>query len=76
MGRRYPSSYWNQYCVLQGRALQAYTRNPANVAGRTLMAIFIGIIGGIVFLKTPAGPQSTPSQALLHVLQLLAVTSS
>lgn len=53
--RSYPTDVWNQYCVLQQRALQAYTRNPANVAGRTLMAMFIGVIGGLVFYKQPEG---------------------
>ena len=41
--------------MLQRRALQAYTRNPLNVAGRTLMAIFIGILGGLVFMKGVSG---------------------
>ena len=59
--RSFPTDVWNQYCVLQRRALQAYTRNPANVAGRTLMAMFIGIIGGLVFYKQPDG-------AALHIL--------
>ncbi|BDA40680.1 ABC transporter G family member 22 [Coccomyxa sp. Obi] len=53
--RSYPTGVWNQYCVLQQRALQAYTRNPANVAGRTLMAIFIALVGGLVFYKHPEG---------------------
>ena len=53
--RSHPTHFWNQYCVLQRRALQAYTRNPLNVAGRTLMAIFIGILGGLVFMKGVSG---------------------
>ncbi len=46
--------------MLQRRALQAYTRNPANVAGRTLMAIFIGLAGGLVFYKHPEGQLRMP----------------
>lgn len=53
--RNHPTHFWNQYCVLQRRALQAYTRNPLNVAGRTMMAIFIGILGGLVFMKDVHG---------------------
>ena len=53
--RNHPTHFWNQYCVLQRRALQAYTRNPLNVAGRTMMAIFIGILGGLVFMKEVPG---------------------
>lgn len=49
--RAQPTSWANQYGVLQWRALQAYSRNPANVAGRTLMAVFIGVVGGLVFFK-------------------------
>ena len=53
------TGFWNQYKVLQRRAFQAYTRNPLNVAGRTLMAIFIGLIGGWVFMKDAEGEQCT-----------------
>lgn len=97
--RAQPTGWCNQYAVLQWRALQAYSRNPANVAGanpiflrchlpcvacplhawlqapnsgqrmfqpanvcaflcptgRTLMAVFIGVIGGLVFFKRAAG---------------------
>jgi hypothetical protein len=49
--RAQPTGWLNQYAVLQWRALQAYSRNPANVAGRTLMAVFIGVVGGLVFFK-------------------------
>ncbi len=47
--------------MLQRRALQAYTRNPLNVAGRTMMAIFIGILGGLVFMKDVPGERATTS---------------
>ena len=49
------TSYWNQYLVLQGRAVAAYTRNPANVAGRTIMAIFVAVFAGMIFMRPPAG---------------------
>ena len=49
------TSYWNQYLVLQGRAVAAYTRNPANVAGRTVMAIFVAVFAGMIFMRPPAG---------------------
>ena len=55
--------YGNQYRVLQRRALQAYTRNPLNVAGRTMMAIFIGILGGLVFMKDVQGEQCSRTLA-------------
>ena len=60
--RNHPTHFWNQYCVLQQRALQAYTRNPLNVAGRTMMAIFIGILGGLVFMKDVHGAFRSTSQ--------------
>ncbi len=41
--------------MLQRRALQAYTRNPANVANRTVMSLFIGLIGGLVFHRRAPG---------------------
>ena len=65
--------------MLQRRALQAYTRNPLNVAGRTMMAIFIGILGGLVFMKEVPGEhfptsvdiqacmETVPGEALLHL---------
>ena len=56
--RSHPTHFCNQYRVLQRRALQAYTRNPLNVAGRTMMAIFIGILGGLVFMKDVSGEPS------------------
>ena len=56
--RSHPTHFCNQYRVLQRRALQAYTRNPLNVAGRTMMAIFIGILGGLVFMKDVSGESS------------------
>ena len=49
------SSLWNQYLVLNGRAVAAYTRNPANMAGRTIMAIFVAVFAGMVFMNPPAG---------------------
>lgn len=62
--RNHPTHFWNQYCVLQRRALQAYTRNPLNVAGRTMMAIFIGILGGLVFMKDVHGELGGTSRPL------------
>ena len=53
------TSYWNQYLVLQGRAVAAYTRNPANVAGRTIMAIFVAVFAGMIFMRPPAGSDLT-----------------
>ncbi|KAK9900991.1 hypothetical protein WJX75_009850 [Coccomyxa subellipsoidea] len=53
---RYPhATIWNQYRVLQGRATMAYARNPANVAGRTLMAVALGVLVGFVFFRKPDG---------------------
>ena len=49
------SSLWNQYLVLNGRAVAAYTRNPANMAGRTILAIFVAVFAGMVFMNPPAG---------------------
>ena len=56
--RRYPTNAWTQYRVLQARAIKAYSRNPANVAGRTSMSIFLGIVGGLVFLNRSSGQSS------------------
>lgn len=53
--RSQPTGWWNQYGVLQRRSLQAYTRNPANVANRTVMSLFIGLIGGLVFFRRSPG---------------------
>ena len=58
--RRFPTSGWTQYAVLQGRAVKAYTRNPANVAGRTMMSIVLGVIGGLVFYNRGVGARSKP----------------
>ena len=52
--------------MLQRRALQAYTRNPLNVAGRTMMAIFIGILGGLVFMMDVSGEPSCQAAATRH----------
>ena len=60
LSRRYPTAGWTQYRVLQARALKAYSRNPANVAGRTSMSIFLGIVGGLVFLRRGSGGYSKP----------------
>ena len=62
--RSHPTHFCNQYRVLQRRALQAYTRNPLNVAGRTMMAIFIGILGGLVFMKDVSGEPSCQAAAV------------
>ena len=64
--RSHPTHFCNQYRVLQRRALQAYTRNPLNVAGRTMMAIFIGILGGLVFMKDVSGESACQAAAVVH----------
>ena len=53
--RDFPNTLWQQYYVLQGRALWAYTRNPANVAGRSLMTIAIAVIEGAAFMHASSG---------------------
>ena len=55
--------------MLQRRALQAYTRNPLNVAGRTMMAIFIGILGGLVFMKDVSGEPYCQAAAVVFKSQ-------
>ena len=50
---------WQQYYILQGRALWAYTRNPANVAGRSLMTIAIAVIEGAAFMRVSSGRSTT-----------------
>ena len=55
MTRQFPTNAWQQYYVLQGRALWAYTRNPANVAGRSLMTIAIAVIEGAAFMHASSG---------------------
>jgi len=55
---RYPASYWTQFAVLFRRSFMAQMRNPTDVASRTLLSTWVGTIGGLVFIATPAGPNS------------------
>ena len=55
---RYPASYWTQFCTLFRRSFMAQMRNPTDVASRTLLSTWVGTIGGLVFIATPAGPNS------------------
>jgi ATP-binding cassette, subfamily G (WHITE), member 2 len=55
---RYPASYWTQFRTLFRRSFMAQMRNPTDVASRTLLSTWVGTIGGLVFIATPAGPNS------------------
>jgi len=55
---RYPASYLTQFAVLFRRSFMAQMRNPTDVASRTLLSTWVGTIGGLVFIATPAGPNS------------------
>lgn len=51
----YPTSCWNQLICLLWRSLMTYVRNPADVIGRLLMSLSIGILVGITFINSNAG---------------------
>ncbi len=41
--------------TLQFRATCSYSRNPANAAGRTVMAVGLAVLVGAVFFRQPPG---------------------
>lgn len=47
----YPTTWWTQFRILAWRALLAYTRNPADVAGRMMMAQGVAIMDGVVIMS-------------------------
>jgi hypothetical protein len=49
--RSYPTSIWNQLRWLMWRNLLAYLRNPADVAGRLVTYLFVGIVLGLIFVQ-------------------------
>eukprot|EP00884_Botryococcus_braunii_P020149 jgi/Botrbrau1/6818/Bobra.0153s0015.3 len=51
----YPTSFWNQLMCLLWRSLMSYLRNPADVIGRLLMSLSIGIVVGVTFINSNNG---------------------
>jgi hypothetical protein len=51
----YPTSFFNQLICLLWRSLMVYVRNPADVAGRLMMSLSIGIVVGITFMRSNEG---------------------
>jgi len=45
---KYPTSAWRQYVTLLWRELLSITRNPFDVAGRTLTFAWVGLFMGIL----------------------------
>lgn len=67
----YPTSFWNQLRWLMWRSLLAYLRNPADVAGRLLMYLFVGIMLGLIFLGDRRGEAPSPSDLALRCIRPL-----
>eukprot|EP00884_Botryococcus_braunii_P014363 jgi/Botrbrau1/22928/Bobra.0030s0006.1 len=65
--RTYPTPFWNQLRWLMWRNLLAYLRNPADVAGRLIMYLFIGLVLGLVFLQDRRGGELTAIQLMLII---------
>jgi hypothetical protein len=54
---KFASSGWRQYKTLFGRELLSITRNPFDVAGRTLTFAWVGIVMGILYYGLPVRNQ-------------------
>jgi hypothetical protein len=52
-GRKFASGWWKQYKTLFGRELLSITRNPFDVAGRTLTFCWVGAVMGILYYGMP-----------------------
>ena len=52
---KFASSAWKQYKTLFGRELLSITRNPFDVAGRTLTFAWVGIVMGVLYYGMPVG---------------------
>jgi len=50
---KFASNPWRQYKTLLGRELLSITRNPFDVAGRTLTFAWVGIVMGILYYGMP-----------------------
>jgi hypothetical protein len=61
-GSAFASSGWSQYKTLLGRELLSITRNPFDVAGRTLTFCWVGVVMGILYYAMPVG--GAPSRGL------------
>jgi hypothetical protein len=62
-GSAFASSPWSQYKTLLGRELLSITRNPFDVAGRTLTFCWVGIVMGILYYAMPVRRRVTPGDA-------------
>eukprot|EP00884_Botryococcus_braunii_P013426 jgi/Botrbrau1/22084/Bobra.0206s0011.1 len=70
----YPTSFANQLVCLMWRTSLSYLRNPADVAGRVLLACSIGSLGGLAFVYLDAGTNRVVSEVYaLNFLVLFSV---
>ncbi|KAI8468849.1 MAG: P-loop containing nucleoside triphosphate hydrolase protein [Monoraphidium minutum] len=65
----FASSGWKQYKTLFGRELLSITRNPFDVAGRTLTFAWVGIVMGILYYGMPFTANSARSR--LNLIYML-----
>jgi len=49
----YATGWWSQYASCLGRELLAVTRNPADVAGRTLTFSWVALLMGLLYFNMP-----------------------
>jgi len=52
------TGWWSQYVACLGRELLAVTRNPADVAGRTLTFSWVALLMGLLYFNMPMGSTS------------------
>lgn len=60
----YPTPFGNQLVCLMWRAMMSYIRNPADVAGRLLLALGIGVLAGLAYFNSNTGARCSKA---LHV---------
>eukprot|EP00884_Botryococcus_braunii_P013437 jgi/Botrbrau1/22094/Bobra.0206s0020.1 len=76
MSRAYPTPLLNQLSCLLWRALMAYIRNPADMAGRLVLGTSTGIICGLTFLNAnPDGKGVLPVVFLMYYVILLVMVN-
>ncbi len=54
----YATGWWSQYRACLGRELLAVTRNPADVAGRTLTFSWVALLMGLLYFNMPMDASS------------------
>lgn len=48
---KYASNWWRQFVACYGREILSITRNPADVAGRTLTFTWVGLLMGLLYYR-------------------------